>query len=194
MLQRLQFLIRLTHAHRIARRYFVTNGFDGALTMLGITIGFHASGVTELRAMLGTGLGAAIALAVSGVASAYVSETAERDRELQELEQSLARDLGESVHGLAATLVPWLVAATNGLAPLFIALLVLAPIWLQWAGVSLPLPPLHAAVAMAFLCVFFLGVFLGSISGRFWLWSALRTVLIAAATAGIILLVNLSLA
>jgi predicted membrane protein (TIGR00267 family) len=194
MLQRLRFLIRLTHAHRIARRYFVTNGFDGALTMLGITIGFHASGITDLRAMLGTGLGAAIALAVSGVASAYVSETAERDRELQDLEQSLARDLEQSVHGLAAGLVPWLVAATNGLAPLFIALLVLAPIWLAWSGVSLPVPPLHAAVAMAFVCVFFLGAFLGSISGRFWLWSALRTVLIAAATAGIIVLVNSALA
>lgn len=190
MFERLRFLIRLTRAHRIARRYFVVNGFDGALTMLGITTGFHASGIDDLRAMLGTGLGAAIALAVSGLASAYVSETAEREQELHELEQALAHDLGESVHGLAAALVPWLIAAINGLAPLLIALLILAPLGLARAGVSLPLTPLHASMAMAFLCVFLLGAFLGSVSGRFWLWSAVRTALIAAATAAIIVFVD----
>jgi hypothetical protein len=36
MLERLRLLVQLTRAHRIARRYFVTNGFDGALTMLGL--------------------------------------------------------------------------------------------------------------------------------------------------------------
>ena len=35
MLKRLLFVLRMSHAHRIARRYFVTNGFDGALTILG---------------------------------------------------------------------------------------------------------------------------------------------------------------
>ena len=39
----LRFILGLTHAHFIARRYFVTNGFDGALTMLGLTMGFYAS-------------------------------------------------------------------------------------------------------------------------------------------------------
>ena len=44
MFSQLRFLIQLGRAQHIARRYFVTNGFDGALTMLGLTMGFYASG------------------------------------------------------------------------------------------------------------------------------------------------------
>ena len=33
--------IRITRSQRIARRYFVVNGFDGALTMLGLLMGFY---------------------------------------------------------------------------------------------------------------------------------------------------------
>ena len=36
LLQRVRFLMRITRTHGIVRRYFVVNGFDGALTMLGL--------------------------------------------------------------------------------------------------------------------------------------------------------------
>jgi hypothetical protein len=90
----LRFLFRLTHAHKIARRYFVTNGFDGALTMLGLTIGFYSSGGVPLRVAINACLGAAVALAASGLASAYVSEAAEREKELKELERALVARSG----------------------------------------------------------------------------------------------------
>jgi len=42
-------------------------------------------------------------------------------------------------------------------------------------------------VLVAFAALFLLGTFLGTISGRLWLWAGLRTLLIALITAGIIL-------
>jgi predicted membrane protein (TIGR00267 family) len=190
MLERIHFLIRLGHAHKIARRYFVTNGFDGALTLLGLVMGFYSSGSVALPVVINACLGAAIALTVSGLSSAYVSEAAEREQELLELEQALVRDLADSEHGHAARLLPLLIAAVNGLAPLLIALVIMSPLWLAQAGLVLPLPPLEASIALAFAILFLLGAFLGTISGRFWLWSAVRTLIIAVLTAAIILLVE----
>jgi predicted membrane protein (TIGR00267 family) len=190
MFERLRLFISLTHAHRIARRYFVTNGFDGALTMLGLIMGFYVTGGVALPVVINACLGAAIALTVSGLSSAYVSESAERERELLALERALARDLGDTAHGAAARLVPLLIAAVNGLAPLLMALVIITPLWLAHAGVGLPLGALESAILVAFATLFLLGTFLGLISGRFWLWSGLRTLVIALLTAGVILLLG----
>ena len=99
MFRQLRFLFRLTHAHTIARRYFVTNGFDGALTMLGLTMGFYSSDSVATAVIISACLGASIALSVSGLASAYVSESAEREKELKELEQAGVGDLENTAHG-----------------------------------------------------------------------------------------------
>ncbi|MDD3449111.1 MAG: hypothetical protein PHF72_08795 [Gammaproteobacteria bacterium] len=188
LLRNAAFLLRISRSHGILRRYFVVNGFDGALAMLGLMTGFLVSGEVGLEVVIRACLGAAVALFMSGITSAYVSESAERRRALDELEGAMVADLRHSAHADAARWVPLLVAAVNGLAPLLVALLVMTPLWLADAGVPLPLPPLPAAVAMAFLVLFGLGLFLGRVSGGFWLWSGLRTLLVGVATALIILL------
>lgn len=187
MLHRLRFLFRLARAHNIARRYFFTNGFDGALAMLGIIMGFYASHDVAIPVVINACLGAAIALAVSGISSAYVSEAAEREKELRELEQALVGDLEATAHARAARLIPLIISAVNGFAPLLLGLLIMLPLWLSEAGVPLPLAPLPSAIVVAFLVLFMLGAFLGTVSGRFWLWSGLRMLAIALLTAGLIL-------
>ena len=187
MLEYIRFLIRITHAHRIFRRYFVVNGFDGALTTLGLVIGFYAAEQVAIPVMISACVGAAIALAVSGFSSAYVSEAAEREKELKELERSLIKNLNGSAHSTAARLVPIFVAIVNGLAPLSMSLVIILPLFLAQAGIQMPWPPLEIATAVAFIILFLLGAFLGKISGRFWLWSSLRTLVIALITAAIIL-------
>ncbi len=188
MISQFRLIFQLTRAHTIARRYFVTNGFDGALTMLGITMGFYTSDTVAISVVTSACAGAAVALAMSGFASAYVSEAAERAKELKELEQAIGGNLDDAVHGRAARLVPILIAAVNGFSPLLIALLIIMPLWLSEAGLGTPLPPLESAIGVAFLLLFLLGAFLGTVSGRFWLWTGLRTLLIAFVTAGVILL------
>jgi len=190
MFRQLRFLFQLTHAHTIARRYFVTNGFDGSLTMLGLTMGFYSSGGVATPVIISACLGAAIALTVSGLASAYVSELAEREKELKELEQAVVGDLENTAHGRAARWVPILIAVVNGFSPLLMALLIMTPLWLSEAGIALPLTALECAIVTAFLTLFMLGVLLGMVSGQFWLWSGLRTLIIALITAGIVLLLG----
>ncbi|MDH3450996.1 MAG: hypothetical protein OEN20_01155 [Gammaproteobacteria bacterium] len=181
-------LIRLSNSHDIARRYFVVNGLDGALAMLGLTMGFHVSGGVEISTAVSACLATAIALGMSGLSSGYVSETAERKRELSELERAMVTNLEQSVHATAARLVPVFIALVNGLGPFLIAMLVTIPLWLEQGGIAMPFGALQSAIAMAFMVIFLMGMLLGRISGTFALWSALRTLAIALATSALILL------
>ena len=178
----------LSHSRGIIRRYFVVNGFDGALTMLGLLTGFQLGGEVAPEIVIRACLGAAVALGVSGLTSAYLSESAERRRALAELEEAMVTDLSATAHGDAARLLPPLIAAVNGFAPLLVSLIIITPLWLAQAGMVLPLAPLTAAIVTAFLCIFGLGVFLGRVAGTSWLWSGVKTLLIAGVTMLIILL------
>jgi predicted membrane protein (TIGR00267 family) len=182
--------LQLRYSRGIIRRYFVVNGFDGAFTMLGLVTGFYLSDSGDLNVVIGACLGAAVALAVSGLTSAYLSETAERRRSFSELQQAMVTDLSDSTHASAVRVMPLLIALVNGIAPLSISLIIITPLWLARAGVALPLAPLPAAIATAFLCIFGLGVFLGRVGSTSWLWSGIKSLLIAGATVLIILLLN----
>lgn len=188
LLKQAQFLLRITRTHDIVRRYFVVNGFDGALTMLGLIIGFIFSAPTNLSIIINACLAAAIALGMSGMSSAYVSESAERQRALGKLEEAMMSDLHDSAHGDAARGVPVLIALVNGLAPFVISLLILIPLFLSNAGMVLPLSPLYIAILIALLLIFFLGVFLGRIAGISWLRSGIQTLVVAILTAFLIYL------
>jgi predicted membrane protein (TIGR00267 family) len=177
------FFLELTSSQEIARRYFVVNGFDGALTMLGLILGFLLNNQTDLSIVINVSLGAAIALGMSGVSSAYVSEYAERQRALSKLEKAMISNLQDSAHGRAARWTPIAVAFVNGSAPLVISLLILSPLWASAAGLSSPLYPLHSAIIIATLLIFLLGVYLGRIAGISWFRSGIQTLLVASVTA-----------
>jgi predicted membrane protein (TIGR00267 family) len=186
--QKLSLLLRVSSSQFIARRYFVVNGFDGALAILGIIMGFYVSGNHDTQVVINACIGAAIALGVSGFSSAYVSESAERIRELQSLEDAMQSDLSESAHARAAQTVPYLIGFVNGAAPLFFALLIMSPLWLSSLAENIPISPLESSIVIAFMIIFFLGIFLGKISGTFWLWSGIRTLLIGLITCVLIIL------
>ena len=187
-ISQVKFLLRITRSDDIIRRYFVVNGFDGALTMLGLIIGFILSATVDVSIIINACLGAAIALGVSGMSSAYVSEYAERKRTLGQLEDAMISNLHDSAHGEAARGVPLLIALVNGLAPFVISLLILTPLFLSNSGIVFLLSPLYISVAIALLLIFFLGVFLGKVSGVSWLRSGIQTLVIALLTSGLIYL------
>jgi len=187
-ISQVKFLLRITRSDDIIRRYFVVNGFDGALTMLGLIIGFILSATVDVSIIINACLGAAIALGVSGMSSAYVSEYAERKRTLGQLEDAMISNLHDSAHGEAARGVPLLIALVNGLAPFVISLLILTPLFLSNSGIVFLLSPLYISVAIALLLIFFLGVFLGKVSGVSWLRSGIQTLVVALLTSGLIYL------
>mgnify|MGYP001553446471 FL=1 len=189
-LKQLKTLLEISHSVDIMRRYFVVNGFDGALTMLGLIMGFYVSDRVDLAVVITSCLATALALGMSGISSAYISEAAERRRTLVQLEQAMLSSLNESHHSRAAKWIPWLVALVNGIAPLLTALIIILPLWLARSGLVLPLEPLPAAMAVALVIIFLLGTFLGRVGGTFWLWSGLQSVAVAVVTVGLIYLVG----
>lgn len=190
MFTRLHYLVELSNAHRIARRYFVTNGFDGVLTMLGLLMGFRVSGSTSTSVIIGACVGAAVALFMSGLTSAYISESAEKEHELHELEKSMITSLDDSAHAQAARLTPWFVALVNGFSPLLLSLFILLPLFIDIQIPFSEFSKLDTSIFFALLMSFLLGVFLGRLSGRFWLWTGTRALLIALLTSLIILLLH----
>lgn len=182
LINQLRFFLNITSTHEIIRRYFVVNGFDGALTMLGMIMGFLISDSENISTIINACLGAAIALGVSGVSSAYISESAERRRALTKLEDAMVSDLQQTAHGDATKWVPMLIALVNGFAPFSISLLILSPLLLVNAGLLLPVAPLYVAIIIALILIFLLGVFLGRISGVSWLRSGLQTLIVALLT------------
>ena len=48
-LSQFRLYLEITNTHGIVRRYFVVNGFDGALTMLGLIMGFIISQSDNLQ-------------------------------------------------------------------------------------------------------------------------------------------------
>lgn len=190
LLNQTKFLLNITRTHDIVRRYFVVNGFDGALTMMGLIIGFLMSKPAELTVIINACLGAAIALGASGFSSAYISEQAESQRALAKLEDAMISDLHQSAHGEAMRRVPLLIGAVNGASPLVISLLVISPLWLSQAGVALPTSPLYLSILVALLLIFMLGVFLGRIGNISWLRSGIQTLLVAGGTALLIYLLT----
>ena len=188
MFKQLSLFFKITRSRSILRRYFIVNGFDGALTMLGIIVGFYMSDLVNVVVIMNACFGAAIALGMSGLTSAYISESAEQKKQLNELEQAMITDLESSTYGQAARLLPFVTATVNSLSPLIISLIIVSPIWLATRDFLLPVDAVEAAIFVAFSIVFFLGVFLGKISDTHWLWSGVRTLFIAIVTAGLIFL------
>ena len=84
---------RISEAGEIARRAFVNNSFDGVLTMMGVVMGNFVVGVQDAKVVLVTGLSTALAIGISGGWGAYLTESAERRQDIDELEQVTLTDL-----------------------------------------------------------------------------------------------------
>ena len=186
--RRLGLLVR--HSHRIARRYFVTNGFDGTLAMLGLIVGFRTLDHAPVEIAVTACLGTSVALGISGLSSAYISESAERQDELKQLQAAMLEGLDDSAHTLIARWTPVLIAIVNGLTPFLLAQIVMLPLWLELIGTDLPVSAYDLAIAAALTLIFLFGIFLGRVSGSFWLWAALRTLAIGALTVSLIYLLS----
>jgi len=149
----------------IARRYAVINGFDGILTVLGITVGAFTARVSNPSALISSGLGTAIGLLVSGVSGAYVTEKAERLGDFKELKKTMLDSMENSVQKKKVTSQSVFIAGVNGASPFLCAVASVIPYFLAKAGI---IPMLNTAyylsigISVTLLAVF--GSFLGKIS------------------------------
>jgi predicted membrane protein (TIGR00267 family) len=154
---------RIIGIAEIARRYFAMNAFDGVLTTIGVLAGNYLAGVRDLSIPIRTGIATSIAMGISGLWGAYLTETAERRRELTELERVSLIDQSETSIGKASRFAVIIVSIVDGIAPALAAMIVLVPLFL---GNLIGNPILSYAIAggLALICLFALGLFLGKVS------------------------------
>ena len=155
--------LSITKASGIARRYFVMNGFDGAMTVFGIVLGSWMAGVSKSEIIVLAGLGACLAMGLSGFFGALMAEKAERERRLREMEAATNNNV-DSIHYEAARFVTFYVAFIDGLSPALTAIISLMPFIL----VSARLMPIWNAYvissALSLATLFLLGIYLGKVA------------------------------
>ena len=150
------------------------NAFDGVLTTIGVLMGQYAVGIRDASIVIRIGVATSISIGISGLWGAYLAESAERGRELAELERISLTDLGETKIGRASRMAVIVVSLVDGLSPFVSSLIVLIPMFIAPLIGNIQISyALSIAVALASL--FGLGMFLGHISGRSLIGYGLRT-------------------
>lgn len=167
-IDRIRLHLKLTQGEEIARRYLAMNAFDGVLPVLGIIMGglasfsFQVPSIifqTSLLAIFAT----SFSMLVSGITSSYLTEGAERQRDIRDLEKSMLTDLGGSGIAQATRTTVWVVSLINGLSPFLAGLATAAPLMFVFLGFGIELAFISSIVTAMFI-LFFLGFFLGRVS------------------------------
>jgi len=171
----------IANISEIARRSFGNNAFDGILTMLGVMMGSFASHVTDPKVVVTTGLSTSIAIMISGAWGAYLTESAERKKDLDELGRSMLTDLNGSRIGRAGRFAAIAVAVVDGLSPFLGAIFPLIPFFF-----SSLLPSVqyvyYVAFGVALVELFALGLWLGNVAKENLLGYGFKTLLAGVAS------------
>ncbi len=164
VIKRFKHYIRASKAEEIARRYFISNAFDGALTVLGIVIGAYIVGVKNPSIVIGACLGASIAMGFSGFFGVYMAEKAERTKQLKDLENALFTNLRNSFLDRALKVTAVWVAFAGGISPALVIVVSITPFFLVSLGFITFENAFYCFVGLVLLILFILGAFLGKIS------------------------------
>ncbi len=173
----------ITNFIEITRRYFINNFYDGALTILGILLGFFVmilkdpsqSTVPSIYIIL-PGLGTTISMFISGVSGSYLSEKAELKHSKAEIEKAMAivdeepksednkpekKRKIKTLHDKAENLSKIIVAFTNGFAPFLGGMAPLIPFFFVRNANFIVF---ILSFLIVFLCIVVLGIYIGHIS------------------------------
>jgi predicted membrane protein (TIGR00267 family) len=155
----------ISGVNEILRRYFVMNAFDGALTMLGIIMGAYLAGVIDPMIIIKAGMGAGLAMGISGAWGAYMAERAERSRNMKELENAIFSNLEGTMIDKASKAAVVSVALVDGVSPLIATFISILPFFLAvYYNISI-----FVAIALSIVIImcmlFLLGVFLSKVAG-----------------------------
>ncbi|WP_436925037.1 VIT1/CCC1 transporter family protein [Halosimplex amylolyticum] len=157
----------------ISRRYFVSNGFDGTLTSVGVIVGAVLSGIPDGLTVVKIGLGAAIGLGTSAVWSVWEIERAETKAEILRIEDAMLIDLDDTRIEREQRGARVIHATASGFGPLIGVIVPLVPFLFEGSVVTMAeAGVVGVGLGIGVLAVF--GAYMGSISGQRWYVSAIR--------------------
>ena len=183
--------LNMAEGENILRRYFVMNGFDGALTAFGIILGtWIAQNYSDPKTLLFAGLGASFAMGVSGFTIAYLTEKAERTREIKELEEQMVTDLNNTAVTKASFWTSIVVSFVDGLSPFLFSLAAMTPFFFVYVGLDMLIAYIISTIIVT-VEVVVLGLFLGAVSKGSKIMYALKILPAALLVAGLTYLLEL---
>ena len=157
----------------ISRRYFISNGFDGTLTCVGIVVGAVLSGVPDGATVIAIGLGAAVGLGTSAVWSVWEIERAETRAEIRRIERAMLLDLDDTRVQRERRGARVVHATMSGLGPLVGILVPLLPFVVEGSLLTMT-EAAAVAVGLGVGVLSAFGAYMGSISGQRWYVAAAR--------------------
>lgn len=181
--------LAVTGANKIIRRYFAMNAFDGAMTSLGVVMGSWLGSITDPRSTIGVIITSGVAMMVSGFSGTYMTESAERNHSLNELEDAMLVDLNDTIYGQAGKFVSVFAAIVDGSAPFLASIPAVIPFLLVPNLLAIQSAYIISAAA-CMISLFALGVYLATISGENILVSGIKMVISGIAVAIIALLLG----
>lgn len=169
LFERIMHHLELTGGTEIARRYFAMNAFDGILPVVGIIMGGFISLVHQeprfvFETVLLGSIGTSIAMFISGVSSSYLTEQAERKRDVKELGKSMLHDMSHTIYAKASRTTTIIVSVINGVSPTLAALGTISPMFLSLFGILDTVSAMYISIVAGLILLFSLGLFLGKIS------------------------------
>lgn len=180
-IHRIMRALELTQGVEIARRYLAMNAFDGALTMLGLILGglitinpaLPTEASLQFNAILLAAAGTSIAMAISGFSGSYLTESAERDREVEEMGKAMLSDMSDSMYAKATKTTSIVVAVVDGASPAIAAFIIITPLFFVPSGALDYRTAFYMAIAICMALLFTLGLFLGAVSKQnMWAYGA----------------------
>lgn len=165
-LNKINFYLKVSDAGEILRRYFVMNAFDGTLTMLGIVLGSFLAGARSEKIILGAGISASFAIGISGFVGGFLTERAEREKEVKELEKAMLINLEGTLIEEATKATIIIAALASGVSPVLAALTASIPFMLSMIGIISFITAVYTSLLVIASMLFSLGAMLGRISGE----------------------------
>ena len=156
------------------------NAFDGALTIMGVVIGAHFSGVSDPHIIITAGIAGSLAMGISGISGAFLAERAERKRDLRKLETAMLKNLDDTHYARATEFASVIVAIVDGISPALSAAILVMPyffvpdISMYWA--------FYGSLILGLVVLFTLGVFLARISDEKPIVSGIQMIMVGIAT------------
>lgn len=166
--------LEITRSRELLRRYLAMNAFDGVMTSLGVVIGSYIASVEDPKSVLDIIVLGAIAMAVSGFTGTYMVESAERERRVNEIEESDPKMVQS--YQRAARFVSAFAAVVDGSAPFLASIPCLLPFALAYLGIFEIHIAFYTAIGGALVTLFAIGTFLGRISESSIIYSGIKMV------------------
>ncbi len=163
---RLESSIDLGDFWEIARRYAVTNSFDSILMLLGIILGGYFGGIGDPSVVLKLIWAGTLSIFFSGSLGTYISERAERELKVRELEKAVLMTLDETVISEVERRKAILIALASGGVPSILVMTLSIPFKICEFGLMEIELSYILSILQALLLLFIMGFYLGSLSGR----------------------------